>query len=210
MNCPKCATPLPDDAQFCIECGAAVERAATGPTQRMEAPGRGPRCPTCATLNPAEAIFCVRCGRTLGEQPLAAAPSDIPQATQRPMAPLQSPAPPRRRVLPAPQVPVFAGVGRSSRRTSDRRLDHVAGAIFLFGLALLIFTHWLWPGILVLIGLTSALNALGRGRSADAFQALVWSVGLGILFATGRIWPGIVVLMVISALFGGCGRRWRH
>jgi uncharacterized protein YbjQ (UPF0145 family) len=37
MQCTSCDGQLPDDAQFCIYCGAVVAPAQTGPTQRLAA-----------------------------------------------------------------------------------------------------------------------------------------------------------------------------
>jgi uncharacterized protein YbjQ (UPF0145 family) len=37
MQCATCDATIPDDAQFCIICGAPVASAATGRTQRMDA-----------------------------------------------------------------------------------------------------------------------------------------------------------------------------
>lgn len=38
MHCPTCDALIPDDAQYCIICGAAVQPAETGATRRLEAP----------------------------------------------------------------------------------------------------------------------------------------------------------------------------
>lgn len=39
----------------------------------------------------------------------------------------------------------------------------LTGAVFMIGLAILFATDWIWPGILVLVGVTSLLGAyLGR------------------------------------------------
>ncbi len=40
----------------------------------------------------------------------------------------------------------------------------LTGAIFMIGLALLFATDWIWPGILVLVGITSLVGAY-MGRS---------------------------------------------
>lgn len=37
MQCLRCDGVIPDDAQFCIYCGAAVVQAQTGPTRRLTA-----------------------------------------------------------------------------------------------------------------------------------------------------------------------------
>ena len=41
-----CRQPLPDDADFCPECGAKVQRAVTGATQRLSL-STVPSCPKC-------------------------------------------------------------------------------------------------------------------------------------------------------------------
>lgn len=44
----------------------------------------------------------------------------------------------------------------------------VTGAIFMIGLAFLFATDWLWPGILVLVGVTSLVGAfLGHSEPKD-------------------------------------------
>ena len=46
MRCPNCQSENPENASFCIECGAAFER----------------RCLKCGFDNPPRAKFCSRCG----------------------------------------------------------------------------------------------------------------------------------------------------
>ena len=44
----------------------------------------------------------------------------------------------------------------------------LTGAVFMIGLAILFATDWIWPGILVLVGVTSLLGAyLGRMEPDD-------------------------------------------
>ena len=44
----------------------------------------------------------------------------------------------------------------------------LTGAVFMIGLAVLFATDWIWPGILVLVGVTSLLGAyLGHSDSDD-------------------------------------------
>ncbi|QSG08478.1 zinc-ribbon domain-containing protein [Halapricum desulfuricans] len=49
-TCPDCGASLPDEATFCSECGASVERT----------------CPDCGTAVPAAANFCPNCRAELG------------------------------------------------------------------------------------------------------------------------------------------------
>lgn len=44
----------------------------------------------------------------------------------------------------------------------------VTGAVFMIGLAILFAMDWIWPGILVLVGITSLVGAyLGHSEPAD-------------------------------------------
>jgi ribosomal protein L40E len=51
MRCPSCHSENPENASFCIECGAAFER----------------RCAKCRFDNPPRAKFCSRCGSSFTE-----------------------------------------------------------------------------------------------------------------------------------------------
>lgn len=78
MYCPKCGTQLPDDATFCMKCGAAVSVAKEkqSPTAPILAPSgvTSLKCPTCgAPILPKfgeMVITCEHCGSgiTLGTQ----------------------------------------------------------------------------------------------------------------------------------------------
>lgn len=43
----------------------------------------------------------------------------------------------------------------------------LTGAVFLIGLAILFATDWIWPGILVLVGVTSLLGAYVERSAPD-------------------------------------------
>jgi len=45
-DCVICKHPLPVDAEFCPNCGAVVQRAVTGATQRLYT-SAAPTCPKC-------------------------------------------------------------------------------------------------------------------------------------------------------------------
>lgn len=57
-SCESCGASLPEDATFCIGCGARVS-----PQESAQAPGRV--CPACRAALPAEAGFCTNCGTRL-------------------------------------------------------------------------------------------------------------------------------------------------
>ncbi len=56
MNCPECRFENPQDAQFCIDCGAPLK-----PEQK---PATLP-CPNCRTENNPDSVFCINCGAAL-------------------------------------------------------------------------------------------------------------------------------------------------
>jgi class 3 adenylate cyclase/tetratricopeptide (TPR) repeat protein len=62
MKCPQCQNELPDDAQFCNECGKKMEVG----------------CPECGKSNPHASKFCLKCGHDL-RKPKEAKPLDYDQ-----------------------------------------------------------------------------------------------------------------------------------
>jgi len=53
IRCQRCGGRSPADAAFCIECGAALAPAATGPTYRLDPPAPRPSVYT----RPAEPVL---------------------------------------------------------------------------------------------------------------------------------------------------------
>ncbi len=49
MKCPKCGTNLPDDAKFCMTCGAVLQVDFV--------------CSRCRHVNPSNAKYCLQCGQ---------------------------------------------------------------------------------------------------------------------------------------------------
>ena len=82
--------------------------------------------------------------------------------------------------------------------------------IFVIGLVVLLMNHAIWPGILVLIGLSALANEAARGRPAKGALALLWFGGFAVLLATGAFWPGIFILMLLHWMIssGGGPRGW--
>src|SRR5688500_4007466 len=65
MQCPSCSSPNPDEARFCLACGAQMIAV----------------CPGCGQELPPDARFCHRCGASLTASPpnvAAAAPASVP------------------------------------------------------------------------------------------------------------------------------------
>ena len=204
LHCDRCGGDNPTDARFCIDCGAPIGAAATGPTTRLT----GIVCPSCKTNNPEHARFCVVCGRAFGAatpaQPRPAAP---PAAASAPTRPAAHPSYPRMATPPAlmavrPHVP-------SSPQRRQGLGDDPGAVVFLIGLVALLASHTIWPGILLLLGLTNLVRQGARGRPDHGVRALLWLGGLTLLFATGTFWPGILILIFIGmAIGGGRSRHW--
>jgi hypothetical protein len=86
----------------------------------------------------------------------------------------------------------------------------VSGGVFLIGLALLFAFNWWWPGILVLLGVTSLIGSLAAGKSFWAgLQGAIWFLGIAVLAAFNWWWPGILILVGISAILGSMLRPGR-
>jgi ribosomal protein L40E len=192
MQCHSCGADLPEDARFCIECGADVSRqASTGATVALPRVTEQPQlaCNACGAANPSFAVFCVRCGRRIGE-------------------PYTAPAPPMRRdpdlgqprdMSYSPPPPPF-----TAPRSKSPGAESAGFIIFLVGLAALFFTRMpIWPNILVVIGISSFISEIIRGRAYQAFSGVLWLFGLAFLFTVPRLFfPGILVLVALSIMLG--------
>ncbi|EFO80208.1 hypothetical protein OSCT_1942 [Oscillochloris trichoides DG-6] len=196
MRCPSCQAELPDDAHFCIECGIVIDTAATGPTHQLQPKTSAQiSCANCGAANPAHAIFCVRCGRRMGDTgtPTAPAPILSGNVIGTPDLTRQQPA------NPAP----FG-------RPSDWNM--ASGIVFLIGLGTLMifFPKLVWPGILVIIGITNFIRASGHGDVVGGTRSVLWLFGMALLFLMPRLLvPGIFVLIALSAIFEASVRRLR-
>lgn len=86
--------------------------------------------------------------------------------------------------------------------TSKKKAQTLSTALFLIGLATLIFTDAWWPGIMLIIGLPLALRQYLLGRTYDTMVTLLvfigtfvtvqfdisWRVFLPILFTLGALY----------------------
>lgn len=85
---------------------------------------------------------------------------------------------------------------------SQKKANSIAAALFLIGLAMLIFTDIWWPGIMLAVGLPMALRQYLLGRTYDMAVTLLvfvgtfvtvqydisWRIFLPILFTLGAIY----------------------
>lgn len=165
-------------------------------------------CPTCDRTNPADAQFCIYCATRLQsdapEVPVINKPAVGP--TKRLTPP---PTPTYTMPTPAPQ-PAPQPLPQASS-TPGHHAHHwnkdVIGAVFLIGLGVLFLTGNLFPGILVLLGVTGYMREAAQGRPRRGLRSLVFFSGLAVLFATHFFFPGILLLFGLLYLIGSEGRR---
>lgn len=152
-------------------------------------------CPQCGGSNPQNARFCMLCAARLGAHSGASKPVTGPTV----------------RLDPArPQPARVPGVSRPAATPCYNGAD-LQRPLFFAGLALLLMTHWFWPGILVLLAAMGVLRHTGQGRSRDGLHGLIFFGGLALLFTTGFWWPGILLwLGALSLADAGHhkGRCW--
>lgn len=197
MRCPNCDAEIPENGRFCIECGQPVAQTATGPTKRLPETAGGPLCSSCGTRNPPGAQFCVMCGRALN----APATVDASPAAFPPPSPSEP-------LAPQPALAATPPQGRSWRSSSVG--NGISGGLFLIGIAVLAMTGWWWPGILVVIGITSLAGSFLSGRPWLGLQGALWMFGIAALAITNFWWPGILLLVGISAIIGTLMRPRRR
>jgi hypothetical protein len=84
-----------------------------------------------------------------------------------------------------------------------RKVSAISGGLFLIGLGVLIFTGWWWPGIMVILGLSSGAELIFRGRIPQGIGSLAffWGIALVVVIvqATNVPW-GIVGPLVLIGL----------
>lgn len=89
----------------------------------------------------------------------------------------------------------------------DKRLRHIrsedasklAGGVFLIGIAVLLLTEFLWPGIIYLAGLYAFVHSLAQHRNIwKAVSAATWPLALAVAFTV----PGSAFLAVLLIAAG--------
>ncbi len=161
-------------------------------------------CRTCGDELPEAATFCVACGASILQPTSAGTSRPTPAATGRTVV-LDAARIPITRVSSPALTPAPAGFGRtraagSCGRGARRKHALHSFPLFMLGIMLLVITGNVWPGILVLLGITGAIDELGRGRARAALARAVFLIGTAVLFFSGTIWPGILIVLVIAAL----------
>jgi hypothetical protein len=203
LTCERCGGTSPHDARFCIDCGETLVAATIGPTTRLG----GISCPACHTQNPENARFCVVCGRGLSftppPQPAPARPT--PQPNAAPPRPTATPPHYNYPRVATPQTLTSARAQPPQARQHRSQHNEPGALIFLIGMVVLLASHTLWPGILMLIGISLVANQIASGYVSQGIRMMLWLGGLTLLFATGTFWPGIIILCILNAVLGKRG-----
>lgn len=149
-------------------------------------------CPNCGRDIPADSNICPYCGARVLETATQDRPAMGPTTRLGPDNQLDRPASAAPSYTPQPPV--------RSRPSFGSRQAVPIGAVWLIGMGILFFTNTIWPGVLLLVGLTSYLSMGNRGRPEQALSPLFFFTGLAVLFYTNWFWPGILILIGIMML----------
>ncbi len=84
-------------------------------------------------------------------------------------------------------------------KLTSEQAGAITSAVWLIGLGLLITTGRWWPGILVLLGVSSIVQGFVKGRGWFSSQGALWMIGLSIWVMFGH---GLLVLLTMIALSG--------
>ncbi len=100
---------------------------------------------------------------------------------------------------------------KASAKDKKRIADAVSAGIFLIGLGILILTGWWWPGLMVVIGLSSGASLIFRDRVAAGISSLVFFCGIAVItlivqntdvdgvVIAGMILVGIGIIILVKA-----------
>jgi hypothetical protein len=98
-------------------------------------------------------------------------------------------------------------------KEKQRMAGAISGGIFLIGLGILLATGWWWPGIMVVIGLSSGAALIFRGKTWRGIGSLAFFCGIAVFVEIVRrtdvdgvviaamILVGIGVIILLKALF---------
>lgn len=86
--------------------------------------------------------------------------------------------------------------------TSKKKAQALSTALFLIGLATLIFTEAWWPGIMLIVGLPLALRQYLLGRTYDMMMTLLVFVGTFVTVQFDISWRIFLpILFTLGALY---------
>lgn len=87
-----------------------------------------------------------------------------------------------------------------------KQASNISGGIFLIGLGVLFITDWFWPGILLVIGLSSGAELIFRGRVREGIGTMAMFAAIPIAITIAQSldvsWAiiGPFVLIAIGAV----------
>lgn len=149
-------------------------------------------CPNCGRSIPADSKLCPYCGARVAETAIQDRPSTGPTMRLDPDNQLDRPVESERAY--APQTAGSSGPSFGTRQALP------IGAIWLIGIAVLAITNWWWPGILILIGLTSFVSMMNRGPINLAVSPLIFFFGMAVIAYFNWWWPGMLILIGVMML----------
>ena len=92
--------------------------------------------------------------------------------------------------------------------TSQKRAKVFANTIFLIGLAIVIYLHSYWPGLLLVLGTSLALKQYLLGRFHDMMLTLVIYITSFIIAGLHIAWDILIpVLLVLGGIYVLC-KEW--
>lgn len=83
-----------------------------------------------------------------------------------------------------------------------KRREMMTGGVFLIGLAALGITGAWWPGILVVLGVTSIASGLLEGRAWKTASGGFWLIGLALIFHFNWPWWMLLALAGVGLIVG--------
>ena len=92
--------------------------------------------------------------------------------------------------------------------TSKKRAKAISSALFLIGIAVVMFLDAWWPGIMVVIGVPLALKQFLEGRYHDTLLTLLVFVGFFIIAQFNISWKILLpILFIMAAVYILC-KEW--
>lgn len=80
--------------------------------------------------------------------------------------------------------------------------DRITGGVFLIGIAALGISGLWWPGILVVLGITSLVSGLLEGRLWKSASGAFWLIGLALIFYLNWPWWLLIALTGVGLIIG--------
>ncbi len=83
---------------------------------------------------------------------------------------------------------------------NKQNADTISGGVFLIGLGVLFLLDWFWPGILILVGVSSFINQWAKGNLTGGLTSLAIFGGIVLFLEVGI--TGSVILPAFLIFVG--------